>query len=177
MGTDWPEKADCQVAAAFAGCGGGREWDCGAAGIGREKAADIDYGYTDARAERSAAAAASPGKGLDVDVIILSGYAEFSYAQAALRYGAKDYLLKPVEPERLQEALGKIIRRWEAKGGEAEGGSWEGRDCQESQGEGRESEEIISVMQQIVMEIQESYPGRDNATGAGQRNTISVKAA
>lgn len=63
MGTDWPEKADCQVAAAFAGCGGGREWDCGAAGIGREKAADIDYGYTDARAERSAAAAASPGKG------------------------------------------------------------------------------------------------------------------
>lgn len=76
-------------------------------------------------------------KGLDVDVIILSGYAEFSYAQAALRYGAKDYLLKPVEPERLQEALGKIIRRWEAKGGEAEGGSWEGRDCQESQGEGQ----------------------------------------
>ena len=49
-------------------------------------------------------------KGLDVDVIILSGYAEFSYAQAALRYGAKDYLLKPVEPERLQEALGPLKR-------------------------------------------------------------------
>ena len=110
-------------------------------------------------------------KGLDV--IILSGYAEFSYAQAALRYGAKDYLLKPVEPERLQEALGKIIRRWEAKGGEAEGGSWEGRDCQESQGEGRESEEIISVMQQIVMEIQESYQEEITLQGLAKKYHIS----
>ncbi len=109
-------------------------------------------------------------KGLDVDVIILSGYAEFSYAQAALRYGAKDYLLKPVEPERLQEALGKIIRRWEAKGGEAEGGSWEGRDCQESQGEGRESEEI---MQQIVMEIQESYQEEITLQGLAKKYHIS----
>lgn len=112
-------------------------------------------------------------KGLDVDVIILSGYAEFSYAQAALRYGAKDYLLKPVEPERLQEALGKIIRRWEAKGGEAEGGSWEGRDCQESKGEGRESEEIISVMQQIVMEIQESYQEEITLQGLAKKYHIS----
>ena len=105
-------------------------------------------------------------KGLDVDVIILSGYAEFSYAQAALRYGAKDYLLKPVEPERLQEALGKIIRRWEAKGGE-------GRDCQESKGEGRESEEIISVMQQIVMEIQESYQEEITLQGLAKKYHIS----
>ena len=38
-------------------------------------------------------------------VIILSGYEEFSYAKEALRYGAKDYLLKPVEISEVQKCL------------------------------------------------------------------------
>ena len=38
-------------------------------------------------------------------MIILSGYEEFSYAKEALRYGAKDYLLKPVEISEVQKCL------------------------------------------------------------------------
>lgn len=41
-------------------------------------------------------------------VIILSGYDEFAYAQQALRYGACDYLLKPVMPDKLVEKVLEI---------------------------------------------------------------------
>lgn len=37
--------------------------------------------------------------------IIITGHASFSYAQAAIHLGVVDYILKPVSPEKLQEAL------------------------------------------------------------------------
>ncbi|MEK3914084.1 response regulator [Paenibacillus sp. FSL H7-0331] len=37
--------------------------------------------------------------------IIVSGYSDFSYVQEALKRGAVDYLLKPVSPQDLEEAL------------------------------------------------------------------------
>lgn len=40
-------------------------------------------------------------------VIIISGYGEFSYAQKALQYGVKDYLLKPIRHKRILEVLEK----------------------------------------------------------------------
>ncbi|MCR4566852.1 MAG: response regulator [Pseudobutyrivibrio sp.] len=40
--------------------------------------------------------------------VVLSGYAEFSYAQEALRYDCTDYILKPVEREQLLEILTKV---------------------------------------------------------------------
>lgn len=44
-----------------------------------------------------------------VKTIILSGYDDFSYAQAAIKYSVKDYLLKPVTAEALSEALQKVL--------------------------------------------------------------------
>lgn len=46
----------------------------------------------------------------DIKVIIISGYNSFSYAQQAIQLGVKDYILKPVNIEELQEILGKLIR-------------------------------------------------------------------
>lgn len=41
-------------------------------------------------------------------VIILSGYGEFDYAREALKYGASDYLLKPVEPSEVKKCLDQV---------------------------------------------------------------------
>jgi two-component system response regulator YesN len=44
-------------------------------------------------------------------IVILSGYDEFEYAQKALRLGVDDYLLKPLDPDALQELLVKLACR------------------------------------------------------------------
>src|SRR5690606_31755418 len=46
---------------------------------------------------------------LPAQYIIMSGYSEFSYAQEAVRCGAKDYLLKPVDRAELKSVVEKII--------------------------------------------------------------------
>lgn len=46
-------------------------------------------------------------------VIVISGYDDFSYAVELLRSGAKEYLLKPVERDKLTEALEKVNREIE----------------------------------------------------------------
>ncbi len=40
--------------------------------------------------------------------VILSGFAEFTYAQEAIRYKCTDYILKPIEKEQLLDILQKI---------------------------------------------------------------------
>lgn len=45
------------------------------------------------------------------DVVIISGYDDFSYAKTAMRFGAMDYLLKPVEPDEMRECLDKWLRQ------------------------------------------------------------------
>jgi two-component system response regulator YesN len=47
-------------------------------------------------------------KELDVKVIIITGYGEFSYARQAIEVGVGNYLLKPVEEDELVEALNSI---------------------------------------------------------------------
>lgn len=50
-------------------------------------------------------------KHLSANVIILSGYNDFTFAQQAIRFGVTDYLLKPVKPVHLKEALDRILER------------------------------------------------------------------
>lgn len=47
-------------------------------------------------------------KNLETRVVLVSGYAEFNYAQQAMRMGAVDYLLKPVETEALAEVMERL---------------------------------------------------------------------
>lgn len=48
-------------------------------------------------------------KGLSPKVIFISGYADFEYAQSAIRLGAFDYLLKPIEQDKLNEVLERVL--------------------------------------------------------------------
>ena len=53
----------------------------------------------------------------DVLTVLLTGYPDFEYAQKALRYGAFDYLLKPISSEDLDTVLSrcrtKLLERFE----------------------------------------------------------------
>ena len=51
----------------------------------------------------------SKAKNPDIHFIMISGYREFEYARDALKYGADDYLLKPIKKEELTAALCRII--------------------------------------------------------------------
>ncbi|AIQ45802.1 hypothetical protein R70723_07845 [Paenibacillus sp. FSL R7-0273] len=46
--------------------------------------------------------------GLPTQVVLISGYADFSYAQQAIRHGAFDYLLKQVEQDQLEDAAKRV---------------------------------------------------------------------
>ncbi|MDD3839855.1 MAG: response regulator [Clostridia bacterium] len=47
-------------------------------------------------------------KGINLEVIVLSGHDEFEYAQRAMELGVKQYLLKPVASDEIEEVLSKI---------------------------------------------------------------------
>lgn len=53
------------------------------------------------------------------EIVILSGYRDFSYAQTAMQIGVSDYLLKPVKKSDFADMLHRIYERLEAKSGQA----------------------------------------------------------
>ncbi|RTE09924.1 response regulator [Paenibacillus whitsoniae] len=46
----------------------------------------------------------------DIQVVVISGYGDFEYAQKCLSYGVKEYLLKPVNIKAFQQVLAKLIQ-------------------------------------------------------------------
>ncbi|MBD5472917.1 MAG: response regulator [Lachnospiraceae bacterium] len=47
----------------------------------------------------------------DIEIVIISGYAHFEYAQTAIAYGVGNYILKPIKQDELNETLQKIVSR------------------------------------------------------------------
>ncbi len=48
-------------------------------------------------------------RNIQLKAIILSAYHEFEYAQEAMKYGVKNYILKPIDPEKLESAMASLI--------------------------------------------------------------------
>lgn len=47
----------------------------------------------------------------ELEIVIISGYAHFDYAQTAIRFGVSDYLLKPIQQKELVETLRNLGER------------------------------------------------------------------
>ncbi|UQZ82462.1 putative response regulatory protein [Paenibacillus konkukensis] len=52
---------------------------------------------------------------LDVEFVVVSGFAEFAYAQEALRFGALDYFLKPIDMELADPLIEKLALHFSKK--------------------------------------------------------------
>ena len=55
-----------------------------------------------------------------IKTVILSGFSEFSYAREAIRYGAVDYLSKPVNLQEVETLLDRLKAEFEKEGREKE---------------------------------------------------------
>jgi len=79
------------------------------AGSGRFSAIILDRRLPDAIAEQlmPKLKAADP----DAAVIVVTGYSDLQGAIAALRQGATDYIMKPINPDVLRASLGRIVER------------------------------------------------------------------
>ena len=98
-------------------------------------------------------------KKLDVKVVFVSGYAEFTYAQKALSLGAVDYLLKPIKLDMMTTVLKKLEVKLAGK-------------VQEEVIE--QKEEKVPVIEQIITEIQEHYTENITLTELAKKYGISV---
>ena len=51
----------------------------------------------------------------DMEIVIFSGYNDFTYARDALRYGVVDYVLKPVDPAEFHKTFTRITEKLKAR--------------------------------------------------------------
>lgn len=55
----------------------------------------------------------------ETEIVILSGYSDFTYAQTAMKLGVSDYLLKPIRKAGFLDMLHRMYERIEAKNAQA----------------------------------------------------------
>lgn len=55
-----------------------------------------------------------------IRIVFLSGYAEFQYAQQALKYGVQDYILKPVKTDQLRRTFLELKQKMDRQSNIAE---------------------------------------------------------
>ena len=60
----------------------------------------------------------------DLQIVIISGYAQFAYAQTAIKFGVGDYLLKPINKVELAATLQKFRERIEERNQRKEEQLW-----------------------------------------------------
>lgn len=96
-------------------------------------------------------------KHLNMKVIFVTGYADFEYAQTALRLGAFDYLLKPITEEKLGEVLERLLEMSE-----------------DIDGNGVEEEINLTTIQRIIQEIRENYAENITLTDLSKKYGISI---
>ena len=93
----------------------------------------------------------------DSKVVIISGYAEFSYAQEAVQHHAFDYLLKPIKEEELTRVMSAIVNNMEVEtGGESKEPSYD------------------RVIDNVITEIREHYMEDISLTSLAAKYNISM---
>lgn len=94
--------------------------------------------------------------GLDMKVIFISGYADFEYAQSAVRLGAFDYLVKPIDQEQLNHVLERIL-------------AGDGK----IQDDRQDEEAPLSTIKMILSEMRQNYTADITLTDLAQKYQIS----
>lgn len=75
----------------------------------------------------------------DTKFIIVSGYSNFSYAKAGIRYGASDYLLKPLDKVELENVVLKYLQPFE------------------NVANNKEENDIYNIIEEIKVYIENNY--------------------
>lgn len=94
-----------------------------------------------------------------VDTVLLTSYADFSYARAAVSFQCFEYLLKPVETAVLREVMARLVERRKQRERDRQlmeyGNHWMlRRDGEGTEGEEKTEEETGGQEKRLIQEIQ-----------------------